>query len=181
MKMKLLLYIGFFVVFTFVFTQIAFPLSAKVKAINQKNARDADSIAVFKDIKENVASNQNENYEYLVKGALIKDIRDHHFINYEIGIESTRLISIRILNSKITVNDKYKNRVILRTVETYEKEVSATKTSNKKFKLLVDINDMSHEEIQEMIRNIDIHVTWKVMPGWERVNKVYLPEGIIAY
>lgn len=173
MKMKFWLYVSFFVVFTFVFSQIAFPLSAKVKSIKIKHAESAESLPVFNAIRNNAVSTQNTTYEYFIKDAALKDVNDHHFIEYEVCVESTRIIPIDILNSKITVNDKYKNRIIVKAAEPYEKEVSAIKSSNKKFKLLVDTSGMSLEEIHEMVKNIGIHVTWKAMPGWERENKVY--------
>lgn len=64
----------------------------------------------------------------------------------------------------------------MKAEEAYEKEISAAKASIMKFKLLADTGGMSQEEIHEMIRNIDIHIAWKAMPGWERENKVTLPE-----
>ena len=181
MKMKLWLYVGFFAVFAFIFSQIAFPLGAKVISINVWSAESEENICVFNDIRNNIANSQKDNYEYFVKDTTLEDINDYHFIEYEVGVESTRLIPIKILNSKISVDLKYKDRVVLRATEPYEREVLVVKSLKKKFKLLVDTKDMSQDEIREMIKDIDIHITWKVMLGWERVNKVYLPEGSIAF
>ena len=181
MKMKLGLYFGFFVLFTFVFSQIAFPLSARVTGIHVRNAGSAGSVPVFDAIRSNAGNSQSMSYEYLVKDAVFEEAANHHFIEYEINVESTGLIPIDILNSKITVKDKYKDRVLVRAIEPYEKQVSAIKPSNKRFMVLIDADGMTPVELREMIRSIDVHITWKPAVGRERVNKVYLPEEAFAF
>lgn len=176
MKMKIWLYVSYFVVFFFVFTQIAFPVGTKVKSIKVRNMGSAESVPAFNEARVSTDNAQTAAYEYLVKAEALKDKKGLQFIEYEIEVESTSIIPVEITNIIITAGDKYKNRVIMKAEEAYEKEISAAKASIMKFKLLADTGGMSQEEIHEMIRNIDIHIAWKAMPGWERENKVTLPE-----
>jgi len=180
MKMKFWLYIVFFAVFTFVFSQIAFPFSAVVKSINMEYPGSAESLPVFNAIQSNAANTGNLTFEYFIKDKEIKEIYDHLFLEYEVVFESTGLIPIDILKSKVNVDERYKDRVIARAEGPFEKKISAVRPSSKKFTVLIDSSGMSQNEIHEMVNNIFIYVTWKSMPGWERESKVHLPEDTIT-
>lgn len=181
MKLKLKLYICFFVLFTFVFSQIAFPLSAKITSISIKQADSDDSLPVFGTLVSDGSSSDNVAHEVFIKDAEFKEAKYYHFLEYVVDVDSTSLIPLDILDSKLTIDEKYKDRVIVRLLEPYDKVVSTVKSSNKRFLLLVDTSLMTREEIRDMVENITVYINWRALPGWERKNKVYLSQDTLAF
>lgn len=139
MKLKIYLYIGFLVLFAVTFSQIAFPLSSRVKSINIINAD-----------------------------------RTSHLFEYEVTVESTRLVPIHILGNSVFVSEEHKNRIISKRTEPYELKVHTAKPSAKIIRLLVNTEGMSQDEIREMAENVDIRINWSTVQGWERENKTFI-------
>lgn len=180
MKMKIKLYIGYIIVFTFVFSQVAFPLSAKVSNINVVEADSSESLPVFNMLASDEAKDRRYTREYLVKDVVLKDAKDYHFLEYEINLESTSILPLDIIDSKLLADEKYKDRIIVRLIEPYDKVVSTVRKASNKFKILVDTSGLTEEEIHEMVESISIHVNWKSVTGLKRENRVYLPEDTLS-
>lgn len=181
MSLKAKLQISFIVVFVFVFTQIAFPLGVRVNSITVKDMDNIQNLPIFENLekRENI-SNDGGSIVYFTENLQFRNNEHkYRFVDYEVSIEGMRLIPIKILDSKILVDDKYKNYVLAGVIEQYDKVISITKKTNFKFKLIVDSTNLSEEEITEMLKSIDVNIKWRAVSNWQRENKTYLPKNLI--
>ncbi|MCX7710630.1 MAG: hypothetical protein N2484_12385 [Clostridia bacterium] len=175
MRMKMGLYIGFFVIFTIVFTQIAFPVSIKVTDIRVSPAENEEHVNVFKDLQGKAGQIRNDsNYNFLNKYTVLEDIRDYHFAEYLMEVESTSLIPLELQYARIEAGEKYKDRILVQKNDSIGEKVSTSGAEAKKLQLLINTSEMAESDIQAMMKDIEVHIGWKSMFGWERENKAYL-------
>lgn len=177
--MKLWLYACFIAIFTVVFSQIAFPLAVRIDRVTVIPSAGGAYRAVFGNLEDETLKDM-EAATKVPSGEedIGNQLESRHVVEFELGIESTRLMSIGILESRIEVGEGYKKRVLAATINTPDK-VNMLEPAYSKATVIYDTCNMTEGEIKEMVKSTKVYVGWDSLFGSRRENKAYMVESMI--
>ncbi|KGG79460.1 hypothetical protein Y919_11915 [Caloranaerobacter azorensis H53214] len=160
-----------------IYTQIISPIQAKVIFIDITPAvKQSDR---FNAIKKYINNRNNDSYESISEVKNLDDIQNYYFVNYGIKIRNLRLISIGNLEGKIYINrNPYPERFLIRTKQSFYRYVEKLGSTVISDNVLINTKNLSNTQIEEIVRNVKVTITWKDLFGIRRHKRIKLSKDL---